>query len=84
MNAHLAEISCCVTRSAIALLIVDGAGWHRSENLVVPNNIVLLKLPPYSPELNCVENVWEYMRDNWFGNQVWENYEAILGACCDA
>jgi hypothetical protein len=53
MNKHLAEISQCVSVSAIALLILDGAGWHSSPQLIVPdNNIVLLPLPPYAPELN--------------------------------
>jgi hypothetical protein len=52
MNKHLAEISQCVSVSAIALLILDGAGWHSSPQLIVPDNIVLLPLPPYAPELN--------------------------------
>ncbi len=57
MNKHLAEISQCVSVSAIALLILDGAGWHGSPQLIVPDNIVLLPLPPYAPELNSVENI---------------------------
>jgi transposase len=44
---------------AVALLVLDGAGWHSSPRLDVPENIVLLPLPPYSPELNPVENIWE-------------------------
>jgi transposase len=47
---------------AIALLVLDGAGWHSSPRLAVPENIVLLPLPAYSPELNPVENVWEFLR----------------------
>jgi len=84
MNKHLAEISQCVSLGAIALLILDGAGWHGSPRLVVPDNIVLLPLPPYAPELNSVENIWEYLRSNWFSHCVWDTYEAILDACCDA
>jgi hypothetical protein len=57
MNEHLAAISRCVSVSAIALLILDGAGWHNSPKLVVPQNIVLMPLPPYAPELNSVENI---------------------------
>jgi hypothetical protein len=83
MNKHLAEISACVSENAIAVLVIDGAGWHRSSNLIVPENIVLLQLPPYSPELNPVENIWEYLRPNSFAHQVWESYEAIVDACCD-
>jgi hypothetical protein len=55
MNKHLAEISQCVSLGAIALLILDGAGWHGSPRLVVPDNIVLLPLPPYAP--NSTENI---------------------------
>lgn len=84
MNKHLAEISTCVSVGAIALIIIDGAGWHRSAKLIVPDNIALLTLPPYAPELNSVENIWEYLRGNAFSHQVWESYDAILTACCDA
>jgi transposase len=51
---------------------------------VVPENIVLLPLPPYAPELNPAENIWEYLRGNALSNGVWETYEAILDACCGA
>lgn len=84
MNQHLAEISSAVSLGAIALLILDGAGWHSSPKLVVPDNIVLLPLPPYAPELNPAETIWEYLRANWLSHQVWDNYDAILAACCDA
>ena len=66
------------------MLIVDGAGWHSSPKLAVPENIVLLKLPPYAPELNPAENIWEYLRSNTLSHQVWETYDAIVDACCDA
>ena len=84
MNEHLAEISRRVSVGAIALLVLDGAGWHSSPRLKVPNNIALLPLPPYSPELNPVENVWEFLRGNWLSHRVWDTYEAILDACQDA
>ena len=58
MNAHLAEISCTVAEGAHAVLVLDGAGWHGSKALCVPDNITLLPLPPEAPELNPVENVW--------------------------
>ena len=77
MNEHLAEISrVCV--GAIALLVLDGAGWHTSPRLNVPENtIVLLPLPPYSPELNPMENVWEFLRGNFLSLRVWDGYDAI-------
>ena len=71
--------------SAHALLACDGAGWHRpGERLVVPDNITLLRLPPYAPELNPMENVWAYLRGNALSMTVWESYTAIVDACCSA
>jgi hypothetical protein len=84
MNEHLAVISRAVTPGAIAVVVLDGAGWHASPRLRVPDNIVLLPLPPYAPELNSAENIWEYLRANKLSHCVWESYEAILDACCDA
>lgn len=84
MNKHLAEISQSVSVSATALLILDGAGWHGSPKVVVPDNIVLMPLPPYAPELNSVENVWDYLRSNFLSHRVWETYDEIVDACCDA
>lgn len=85
MNLHLAEISRNVTPGNHAVVLLDGAGWHQTGGkLNVPNNISLLKLPPYSPELNPVENIWQYLRQNQLSNRVFESYEAIVDACCDA
>ncbi len=64
MNRHLMEISRNVQPNAHAVIIIDGAGWHKAIDLVVPNNPSLLCLPPYSPELNAQENVWQYLRQN--------------------
>ena len=65
MNLHLVEISRNVAAGAHALVVLDGAGWHQTGGrLRVPANISLLHLPPYLPELNPVENVWEYLREN--------------------
>jgi DDE superfamily endonuclease len=84
MNEHLTEISRRVSVGAVALLVLDGAGWHSSPRLKVPENIVLLPLPPYSPELNPVENIWEFLRANLLSHRVWDSYEAIIEACCEA
>jgi len=85
MNLHLAEISTQVAPGAIAAVICDGAGWHqRGGELRVPDNIVLLPLPPYAPELNPMENVWDYLRANKLSAGVWDSYDAILAACADA
>ncbi len=64
MAAHLIEISAAVDPGAHAVLIVDQAGWHLTPKLAIPDNITVLALPPRSPELNPVENVWQFMRDN--------------------
>ena len=67
------------------MLTLDGAGWHQTgDRLVVPDNIALLHLPPYSPELNPVENIWEFLRQNDFSNRVYATYTAIVDACCSA
>jgi len=85
MNLHLAEISARVAPGAHAVLTLDGAGWHRpGGKLKVPDNISLLPLPPYSPELNPVENIWQYLRQNYLANRVFDTYAAIVDACCAA
>jgi len=62
MSLHLAEISASVAPGSIAAVICDGAGWHaRGGALQVPDHVVLVPLPPYAPELNSMENVWEYL-----------------------
>ena len=98
MNLHLTEIARTVAPGAHAilrrendppdhfliLLILDGAGWHGAGALTVPDNISLLTLPPYSPELNPVENVWAYLPANKLAITVFNTYEDIVDACCKA
>ena len=84
MAAHLPEISATVDAGAHAVLMLDQAGWHMSAKLAVPDNITLLPLPPRSPELNPVENVWHFMRDNWLSNRVFQSFDDIVALCCDA
>jgi len=84
MQMHLDEISRHVARRAHAVLLMDRAGWHITGKLKVPKNITIILLPSRSPELNPVENIWQYMRQNWLSNRVFETYEAILEAGCDA
>lgn len=85
VNLHLAEISRLVAPEALAALIWDGAGWHQTGGeLKVPNNIILIPLPPYSPELNPMETVWEYLRGNQLSARVWRDYDAIVKACAKA
>ena len=84
MNAHLAEIARTVAQGAHAVLVLDGAGWHGAKALTIPDNISLLHLPPYAPELNPVENVWAYLRANKLAITVFDSYLDIVDACCNA
>jgi transposase len=84
LNAHLSEIASSVASDAHAIIVLDGAGWHGWEGLQIPSNITLLTLPAYAPELNPVENVWEYLRKNKLANRLYDDYDAIVSACCQA
>jgi hypothetical protein len=84
MGLHLAEIGRHVAPGAHALVVLDGAGWHGAGDLAVPDNITLLPLPSRSPELNPVENVWQYLRQNQLSLRVWPDYDAIVATCCQA
>ena len=84
MQAHLAEISAAIAPGAHAILVLDQAGWHMSSKLKVPDNITLVPPPPRSPELNPVENIWQFMRDNWLSNRTFTSYDDIVDHCCEA
>jgi transposase len=59
------------------VMVIDGAGWHRSDGLKAPANIYLLKLPPYAPELNPIEHVWDELREKFFHNRVFNSLDAL-------
>jgi hypothetical protein len=84
MQLHLTEIARHVAKGAHAVLLLDRAGWHTTDKLDVPKNISLVFLPSRSPELNPVENIWQFLRANWLSNRVFETYDAIIDAACDA
>ena len=84
MALHLVEISQAVAPGAHAVLLLDQAGWHLSDKLAIPANITLMPLPAKSPELNPVENIWQFMRDNWLSNRVFRSYDDIVDHCCYA
>jgi transposase len=84
MNLHLAEIAAAVAPGAHAVLLLDQAGWHTSKKLTIPQNVTLVALPPKCPELNPVENVWQFMRANWLSNRIFQSYDDILDHCCAA
>jgi transposase len=89
INLFLEQFSREVPVGVHAVLIWDGAGWHTGGEVVVPENVSLIVLPPYSPELNPVENLWHYLRSHHWSNRVYRDYselesEAIrsLGVVC--
>lgn len=84
MTLHLAEIATEIAPGKHAVILLDQAGWHLSRHLVVPETITLMPLPPKSPELNPVENVWQFMRDNWLSNRVFHSYDNLVDHCCEA
>ena len=84
MSLHLAEIARNVAPGAHAALVLDGAGYHIAEDLKVPPNITLVPLPSHAPELNPMENVWEYLRGSKLSITIFNSYEDILDATCEA
>jgi transposase len=59
------------------VMVLDGAGWHRSEAIRLPDNLRLLLLPPYSPELNPMEHIWDDLREKHFHNHVFDSIDAL-------
>jgi transposase len=84
MQKHLDEISRTVAPDAHAVVVLDKAGWHTTGKLEVPANITLIPLPPACPELNAAENIWQYLRQTYLSNRVFNSYKAIVDACQDA
>lgn len=84
MQAHLDEIAKAVGPSNHAAVLMDRAPWHMTHKLIIPANMTIIPLPPVSPELNPVEQVWNWLRQNFLSNRVFENYEAIVDGCCHA
>ena len=84
MNAHPAAIGAAVAPGSIGVVALDGAGWHRGHKLALPDNIVLPTLPPYSPELNPMQTVFQYLKNNRLANRVFANVAAVDEACREA
>ena len=84
MQLHLDEIAANVAVGAHAVLIFDRTGWRTTPNLVFPPALTPIWLPSRAPELNPVENVWQYLRANWLSNSVFETFDDIVDAACEA
>lgn len=78
MNQHLQFISREAGPDKHVILVLDNAGWHVAKTLVVPRNITLLHLPPYSPELNPVERIWAYLRSHHLSNRIYQDYDDLF------
>jgi len=84
VNIFLEEFSRALPCDEHAVMIWDGAGYHTSKKLRVPANITLLPLPPYSPELNPIENLWHYLKSHYLSNRAYEDYSALEDATLGA
>ena len=84
MNLLLEEVAAQLPASTHAVMLIDNAGWHIANDLRVPPNISLINLPPYSPELNTIEKVWQYLRDRYLSGWLFSGTRAIVDACCTA
>jgi transposase len=84
MQLHLDEISKNVEDGFHAIIIIDRASWHTTEALTIPENISLLPLPPYSPELNPMEQVWQKIKADSLTNTTFKSYDDIVEKCCKA
>lgn len=83
-NIYLEQISACLHQNTTAIVVWDGAGWHsNSKDLVVPSNIRILDLPPYSPQLNPVERVWLWLKKKYFSNLKIEKSDCLLDVAGD-
>ena len=84
MQVFLDQVAASRPPDAHVAIVLDGAGWHQSKDLAVPDNITLVVLPPYSPELNPVERVWLYLRERFLSLRLFETTGDIIDACCNA
>jgi transposase len=84
INIFLKQFSQSLCADEHAVLVWDGAGFHRSRRLQVPENITLVPLPPYSPELNPIENLWHFLKSHHWSNRVYEDYEHLIQATEEA
>ena len=81
MNVFLRELSKEYPKDQI-LLVCDGAAWHKSKGLVVPDNIGLLYIPPYTPEMNPIEQIWKQLRSMGFRNEVFKTLKHVVDRLC--
>ena len=84
MNIYLQQFSKELSEDVHAVLVWDQAGFHKSKVLHIPENITIISLPPYSPELNPVENLWHYLRSHYWSNRAYVDYDDLRVAAIEA
>ena len=84
MQEFLDRFAATIAQDEHVALVLDQAGWHGSGALIVPDNVTLVPLPPYSPELNPVERVWLYLKERFLSHRLLADYQAIADAACRA
>ena len=84
MQLHLYEISKQVDEDYHAIILMDRASWHTTEKLILPPNLSIVPLPPYSPELNPMEQLWQQLRKLKLSNACYQHYDGIVDACVEA
>ena len=82
MNVFLQELAVKYPDDRV-LLVCDGAAWHKSKTLVIPDNIRLLFLPPATPEMNPIEQIWKEIRKRGFRNEVFQTLDKVVDRLCD-
>jgi transposase len=84
IHKHLRQISKATKPGHFAIVVMDQAPWHKSQNDEDLRNVAPIFLPPYSPELNPMEQVWKWIKDHFLSNRIFENYEDIEESSCNA
>mgnify|MGYP003429848613 FL=1 len=82
MQLFLDELSKYAPQNRHIALMMDNAGWHTAKDLLIPSNITLVPLPPYSPELNAIEQVWSWIKQHYLSNSNFKDYNDIVDKVC--
>jgi transposase len=84
VNVFLRELAQELAEDVHAVLLWDQAGFHTARDVCVPENITIIELPPYSPQLNPIEKLWQYFREHYWSNRVYPDYDALREAVIQA
>ena len=82
MSIFLKELSKTYSED-IMILVCDGAAWHKSKNLEISGNIIITHIPPYTPEMNPIEQIWKQIRQMGFGNKIFSTLNTVVDRLCD-